>query len=166
MTLDRLAVVGFPGLIYLIEAASPSAARTAARSLETPPGWFASRAYRSHFGVVGMGPARVGVDIEVFDPTVTADAVLTRREQGLESGSGDLCRWWSAKEALAKALGDARRYDPRHLESPALWSQGREGRWIAGELCVPAGFVGWVVWEADAVPIDTEALVSGSSGRT
>ena len=29
---------------------------------------------------------------------------------------------WSSKEALAKALGDARDYEPRHLDSPLLWN--------------------------------------------
>lgn len=96
-----------------------------------------------------MSTSRVGVDIEVIDLTVTAAAVLTKKESRLGGGPDDFCSWWSAKEALAKALGDARKYDPRELETPALWTTPQQGRWQAQRLEVPSGYVGWIVWEID-----------------
>jgi phosphopantetheinyl transferase len=96
-----------------------------------------------------MASSRVGVDIEVIDMTVAPDAVLTHEESYLGGGPVDFCSWWSAKEALAKALGDARKYDPRRLASAALWQLGRQGRWQAKRLDVPTGHVGWVVWETE-----------------
>lgn len=56
---------------------------------------------------------------------------------------------WSSKEALAKALGDALDYDPRRLEGPGAWPEGRSGSWRARAL-EPAGeYVGWVCWRED-----------------
>ena len=162
MSSNRLVVDGFPGEAFIVHAASTSVVRTEARSIVSPPGWFVSRAYRRHYGLVGIAPARIGIDIEIVDPSLTADSVLTSRERALEAGPLEMCSWWSAKEALAKALGDARQYDPRRLDSPALWPFGRQGRWMARKLDVPAGFVGWVVWETGSSPIDSET----SAGTT
>lgn len=94
-----------------------------------------------------MSVLRVGVDIEVIDLSVTAGAALTEKESHLGGGPGGFCSWWSAKEALAKALGDARKYDRRSLESPALWAIPRQGNWQAQPLEVPTGYVGWIVGE-------------------
>jgi len=149
MSTRPLQVEGFPGLVVLIESSSPTEARDTARSLTVPVGWFTSRSYRHHYGLVASWTWRVGVDIECIDLTVTADAVLTPTEASVAGGPADWCAWWSAKEGLAKALGDARHYDPRRLGSPALWPFGHEGRWYAQRLDVPEGLVGWVVWESD-----------------
>ena len=114
-----------------------------------PANCFTSRSYRNRFGLVATSASRVGVDIEVIDMSVTADAVLTPGEARIVSTPAEWCNWWSAKEALAKALGDARNYDPRRVESPALWQGGHQGRWCVERLDVPDGCVGWIVWETD-----------------
>ena len=149
MSWRRLTVDGFSGEVFLVESADDLTVRATTRSIEIPTGWHFSRSYRDGIGLLAMGPSRVGVDIEVIDLTVTAAAVLTDTESRLDSGPEDLCRWWSAKEALAKALGDARKYDPRTLDSPALWTTSRQGRWRAQPLEVPAGYIGWIVWETE-----------------
>ena len=149
MSSRPLVVEGFPGHVWLIESSSPEQTRDLARSMAIPDHWLTSRSYRNQFGLVAANRSRVGVDIEVIDVSVTADAVLTRDEARIAAGPLEWCAWWSAKEGLAKALGDARKYDPRRLESPALWPFGRQGRWRAEQLDVPTGHVGWVVWEAD-----------------
>lgn len=53
---------------------------------------------------------------------------------------------WSSKEALAKALGDALDYDPRRLEGPCAWPDGRSGSWRARALEPAEEYVGWVCW--------------------
>lgn len=54
---------------------------------------------------------------------------------------------WSSKEALAKALGDALAYDPRRLEAPVAWPDGRSGAWRARALeLAQEDYVGWVCW--------------------
>ena len=147
MSSRQLVVEEFPGHVWLIESSSPEQTRDLARSMAIPDHWLTSRSYRNQFGLVAANRSRVGVDIEVIDVSVTADAVLTRDEVQIAAGPLEWCAWWSAKEGLAKALGDARKYDPRRLESPALWQFGRQGRWRAEQLDVPTGHVGWVVWE-------------------
>ena len=56
-----------------------------------------------------------------------------------------------AKEALAKALGDALLYDPRRLESPRTWLGGNAGRWHAAELPVGPSHLAWICWAGDEV---------------
>jgi hypothetical protein len=153
MTGRSIAVDAFPGRLILVTEDSPAAARDVARATPVPHGWITSRSYRGRYGLVAAAPVRVGVDIERLDDAVTADAVLTPLEAGRSGGPNDWCSWWSAKEALAKALGDARAYVGHRLESPALWPCARAGRWRAERLPVPDGFVGWVVWEADGAPV-------------
>jgi phosphopantetheinyl transferase len=53
---------------------------------------------------------------------------------------------WCSKEALSKALGDARDYDPRRLEAPTRWPAGRSGPWRAASLWVASGYVAWLCW--------------------
>ena len=152
MRTSRLVVDGFPGEVLLLESSSAQITRARARSVNIPQGWRSSRSYRGCYGLVAMAPERVGVDIEVLDLSVAAEAVLTRDERALEPRPEEVCRWWSAKEALAKALGDARNYDPRRLETPALWPSGHQGCWRAEGLGVAVGNVGWVVWETNVGP--------------
>jgi hypothetical protein len=144
-----LVVKEFPGYVWLFESSSPVEVRGLARSVAIADRWFTCRSYRNQFGLLAANPSRVGVDMEFIDVSVTADAVLTRDEARIAAGPMEWCAWWSAKESLAKALGDARLYDPRRLESPALWPLGRLGRWRAEQLDVPTGHVGWVVWETE-----------------
>jgi len=147
MTEGPLDVPVFPGAVLFIEACSPRATRAIARAMPTPSESFVSRSYRGCCGLVATHSSRVGVDIEVVDLTVCTEAVLTPTEMTLGGTPAMWCDWWSAKEALAKALGNARLYDPRRLESPAHWENGRSGRWACSRLGLPPGFVGWVVWE-------------------
>jgi phosphopantetheinyl transferase len=53
---------------------------------------------------------------------------------------------WCSKEAVSKALGDPLIYDPRRLEAPLLWVEGRAGPWQAAELSVAEGHVAWLCW--------------------
>ena len=144
-----LQVADFPGSVMFFEDDNPTELRKEARAVVLPEAWKSSRSYRLSYALVGVGPTRVGVDLEVLDSSVGADAVLTRGEQSLGGSSSDWCVWWSAKEALAKALGNARNYDPRRLDSPALWRNGREGRWVARRVMIPEGLIVWVVWERE-----------------
>lgn len=148
MIARTLCVDDFPGAVTLCEGSSPEETRRHARAVAVPLGWFFSRSYRSSLGLVALCSTRVGVDIEVLDETVTADSVLTVDERRITATPADWCSWFSAKEALAKALGDARKYDARSLDSPALWRDDPHGRWRARQLRVPSGYVGWVVWES------------------
>ncbi|MGA2010395.1 MAG: 4'-phosphopantetheinyl transferase superfamily protein [Solirubrobacteraceae bacterium] len=111
-----------------------------------------SRSYRFPYALAVSHDARVGIDIERVEPadrrflasistpielaTVVADA-------GLDAYATSL---WSSKEALAKALGDALRYDPRRLRSPIDWPGGRAGAWRASILAAPPGHVAWLCW--------------------
>ena len=113
-----------------------------------------SRSYSFPYALVGWHRDRVGVDIE---RTVACDERFARsictpaEAEGAPWGSDDeIISLWSAKEALAKALGDAVRYDPRRLESPARWPAGASGPWRARRLSAPDGFCGWVCWRSRA----------------
>ena len=128
-----------------------------ARSAET----HVSRSYAYPYALVACHGEPVGVDIEPVQPVPTGflASILTPSER-MELGAGDgldhdarSVSLWSAKEALAKALGDALRYDPRRLESPAAWPAGRCGRWRAMPLNGMDGHVGWVCW-AVAGPVE------------
>ena len=99
-----------------------------------------------------MASTRVGVDIEVLDLLVAAEAVLTRDERLLEPGPEQVCQSWSSKEATAKALSDAPNYDPCRLDTPALWPWKCQGRWRVEILDVPVGNSGCLVGESDAGP--------------
>ena len=159
MTPVPLDVPGFPGCLVLFAEATPAAARASTHAISIPRGWSSSRSYRDGYGLLAAAPVRVGVDIEHVDESVTSDAVLTPIEAKRTEGAAHWCAWWSAKEALAKALGDAKNYDPRRLESPALWPNAGTGRWRTQQLRVPAGYVAWVVWEqpSDVVEGDRSA---------
>ncbi|HXW34784.1 MAG TPA: 4'-phosphopantetheinyl transferase superfamily protein [Acidimicrobiales bacterium] len=142
-----LDVPRFPGRLLWFEATTADEARQLARKVPKPDGWQTSRSYRGRYGLVATHRSRVGVDLEAIDPDVPREAVLTPAETLCQTSAEVHCDWFSAKEALAKALGDARLYDPRRLESPAHWHNRSAGRWRACRLTVPVGFTGWVVWE-------------------
>jgi len=165
MTSSHVEIPGFPGDVLLIECSTSEESHALARAVAAPAGSRSSRSYRNGIALVAVHTARVGVDVEVIDTAITADAVLTSVEALAPDGPSEWCRWWSAKEALAKALGDARRYDPRRLESPARWRGGEEGLWRVAEIEVPTGYVAWVVWESAAAAVSDHVGLRGPAAR-
>ena len=129
-------------------------ARAAAESLGQEQ---VSRSYSFPLALVAGHTGAVGVDIERIEVCTGAfaDSIRTPTERtaaatGAATGAAvddrAVISLWSAKEALAKALGDALDYDPRRLEAPSAWPHGRSGPWRAAELDVGMGHVGWVCW--------------------
>jgi len=115
---------------------------------------FTSRSYSFPFALVAWHSSPVGVDIERVQPCdeAFADSIRTPAERAVGAPQGDPGRFftslWSSKEALSKALGDALSYDPRWLEGPGAWPDGRSGPWRAMTLEVGAGHVAWLCWRA------------------
>ncbi len=113
-----------------------------------------SRSYRYPYALVASHSEPVGIDIERIEPFDQAflESIFTPSEQRVGVGDADPGRYlaslWSSKEALAKALGDAVRYDPRRLGSPMFWPEARSGPWRASSLPVPAGHVAWLCWRS------------------
>jgi hypothetical protein len=111
-----------------------------------------SRSYRFPLALVAWHAAAVGIDIERIAPWDDAFAesirTPTERATGWPTQHGDrhLSSLWSSKEALAKALGDALQYDPRRLESPMVWPNGRCDPWRATTLAAAPGYVAWLCW--------------------
>jgi 4'-phosphopantetheinyl transferase superfamily len=115
----------------------------------------AARSYSFPFALVALHSEAVGCDIERIAPCDErfADSIRTPAERAAAQARADdperdrhTTSLWSAKEALAKALGDALAYDPRLLESPAGWPDGRAGVWRAAALDTAADRVAWVCW--------------------
>ncbi len=143
--------------VRLLEAGDPGKLRARARAVsagsDSP---CTSRAYRQPYALVASHEAAVGVDIEriellgrPFLESICTPAelrALTDAGGSAEVGAG----LWCSKEALAKGLGDALRYDPRRLEAPLLWPDGRAGGWRAASLLAPPGYVAWVCWREAA----------------
>jgi len=133
------------------EAGLRAAARRVAREAGAP---HVARAYRYPYALVAWHDRPVGVDLERVAPCEPAFAagIRTPAERAAAAASSetdeDVTSLWSAKEALAKALGDARAYDPRRLESPRSWPGGRAGPWRASPLPAPAGHVAWLCWRS------------------
>ncbi len=115
-----------------------------------------SRSYAYPYALVACHCDPVGVDIELVQPLAFGflASIQTPWERGaaVPGEGGDRDTWatslWSGKEALAKALGDALRYDPRRLQSPVTWPDSRCGRWRAEAVDGIDGHVGWVCWAA------------------
>ncbi|MFZ1994946.1 MAG: 4'-phosphopantetheinyl transferase superfamily protein [Solirubrobacteraceae bacterium] len=132
-----------------IDGLDAAALRARVREYEPGAGWV-SRSYCFPLAMLAAHPDRVGIDIERVEACDErfARSIRTPDEQALAaSGSDeDLISLWCSKEALAKALGDAVRYDPRRLESPLHWAAGACGPWRARPLPVPGGFRAWVCW--------------------
>jgi phosphopantetheinyl transferase len=95
----------------------------------------------------------VGVDLERIQPcdTAFADLICTTTERRDPACVTDpdhyLTSIWCSKEALAKALGDARRYEPSRIDSPLTWPYRAKSLWQTTELAVAPGFVAWLCWE-------------------
>lgn len=132
--------------------------RRLARAHEAP---FVSRSYRYPHAVVASWTSDVGVDVERVDEALDlqfARSIATPRERTQIDGASaaDIASLWSAKEAVAKALGQPLARDPRRVEAPPLWrwsppakaAQSLGSPWWAQALTVPEGYVGWVVWRA------------------
>ena len=111
-----------------------------------------SRSYCFPYALVGWHSDRIGVDIEriVDCDEEFARSICTPQEAERAAGRDDeeIVSLWCSKEALAKALGDAVRYDPRRLQSPVAWHDGASGRWRARRLAAPDGYCAWVAWRS------------------
>lgn len=114
---------------------------------------FSSRSYSFPLALVALHDAPVGVDIERVGPCdrAFADSISTPGERARD-WPDDPDRFftslWSSKEALSKALGDALDYDPRRLQGPGAWPQGRSGPWCASALEIDTEHVAWLCWRA------------------
>lgn len=114
------------------------------------------RSYRYPYAVVAWHSEPLGIDIERIEPfdgdfmesiCTAAECLLPVEE---DDPDGYLSALWCSKEALAKALGDALRYDPRRLDSPMFWREGQAGPWRAASLLAPAGHSAWICWRSSA----------------
>ena len=141
--------------VTLLEATGSTDAaglRALARALAAAPGdMFSARSYRFPYALVARHSRPVGIDIERHQayPEGFASSVCTPLELSRmrrPPSDMELTELWCGKEAIAKALGDALAYDPRRLESPLTWPDGRAGPWHAQELALPAGHVAWLCW--------------------
>jgi 4'-phosphopantetheinyl transferase superfamily len=117
---------------------------------------YASRSYSFPYALVAWHSAPVGVDIERVAPCdeAFADSIRTPAERAAATpradSDRDITSLWSSKEALSKALGDALDYDPRHLQGPEAWPDGRSGPWRAVMLDLADDkHVAWLCWRAD-----------------
>ncbi len=113
---------------------------------------FVTRSYRYPYALVAWHTGPVGIDIErleacdpAFVESICTPSEMSSRPTGVD-GDADGISLWRGKEALSKALGDALSYDPRRLESPLSWRDGRCGAWRAASLPAPAGHVAWLCW--------------------
>lgn len=184
------AATGEAPVVRMLTDDRPAALRARARAMctTTPDGWTVhwSRSYCGSLAVVAGWGGRVGVDVEGAahpvsprrphngqDPVAAlAGTIATPDERAALAlvpaahRWRTLVDWWSAKEALAKALGDALVHEPRHLPTPARWPGGGAGRWRAEPLDLtgaPASAVGWVVWEVDDPAVGAD--VGPNDGR-
>ncbi|MDA0180031.1 4'-phosphopantetheinyl transferase superfamily protein [Solirubrobacter phytolaccae] len=103
-----------------------------------------SRSYCEPYALVAFHDGPVGVDIErVVECDARFAASIVTPDETVPETDAEIISLWSAKEALAKALGDAVDYDPRRLRA---LSEGVTGAWHAEPLPLPDGFTGWVCW--------------------
>jgi hypothetical protein len=115
---------------------------------------FVSRSYRYPYALVAWHNGPVGIDIERIGPcdSAFAELICTPAERAdpayLAEPDTYLTSLWSAKEALSKALGDARLYVPSRLDSPTRWHRLRSGPWRAARIPVSPGHVGWACWRS------------------
>lgn len=100
---------------------------------------FVTRSHAYPYALVAWSSGPVGIDIErvqVCEPGFL-ESICTPAERRLEPGGlvdpdAYAIAMWCGKEALSKALGDALAYDPRRLDSPIGWPDGRSGAWPRG----------------------------------
>ena len=131
--------------------------RLACRLTGTVAAPWISRSYAFPYAMVAWHDTAVGIDIERVEPCSVefAELVCTPSEIAHTPWDGPLddhlTGLWSSKEALAKALGDALRYDPRRLGSPMYWPEGRAGTWRTAAITAPAGHCAWLCWREAAL---------------
>ena len=112
----------------------------------------AARSYRFPYALLAWHSEPVGVDLERIEPCDEAFAELicsaSERVDARMQDERDayLSSLWCSKEALAKALGDALRYDPGRMESPICWPGLRAGPWRARSVDSVPGHVAWLCW--------------------
>lgn len=114
---------------------------------------YVTRSYCFPYALVAWHQTPVGVDVERVAPCDAsfAESICTPSEQldwaSLPDRDAYVTSMWSSKEAVAKALGDALSYDPRRLQAPMLWPQGRAGVWAGMRLALPdRRCVAWLCW--------------------
>ena len=114
---------------------------------------FVTRSYAHPYALVAWHSGPVGIDIERVQACAPGflESICTPAERWLEPGGrvdadAYAISMWCGKEALSKALGDALAHDPRRLDSPLGWPDGRSGAWHAAELRAPTGYVAWLCW--------------------
>ncbi len=133
---------------------------------------FVTRSYRYPYAALAWHSDPVGIDLERVErcDAAFAESICTPAEWA-EAGQtadsdGYVTALWSSKEALAKALGDAIRYDPRRLESPMLWPRLRSGPWRCAPITVPADHTGWMCWrQAQDTPDPPYGIGTSTPGR-
>lgn len=125
-----------------------------------------SRSYSGNVALVAGWNQRVGIDIELTDLAREASwsftnerfrsSMLTSEERSriaseeVPGPTLSATSVWSSKEAVAKALGTPRQFDPARLTGAAVWIDARRGRWRAAYLdLTPLGLdaVAWTVYE-------------------
>ena len=165
---------GAPG-VRLLDAGSahldPTELRRWARGVTERTGALCtSRSYRYPYALVSWHSHPIGVDIEritTWEPAF-ADLICTEPERRHPACRADPDRYltslWCSKEALAKALGDARRYEPSRLESPTGWPPEGSGPWRAAPIGVAPGFVAWLCWQQ--VDVDSNPGGRSPTGRS
>ncbi len=105
-----------------------------------------SRSYSGRYVVETFSQSRCGIDLETLKPAeanwsihspLFELAMLAPGEKELIEAS-DFCQHenlptviWASKEALAKALGDAKNYEPTQLRSPITWAAEPSPNWSA-----------------------------------
>lgn len=129
--------------------------RALARSVSVTSGSeYASRSYSFPYALIAMHDRPVGVDVERIGrcDSQFADLICTRDERVEVARAGEadklLTSLWSSKEALAKGLGDALRYEPSRLDAPARWPNSQAGAWSCEEVAIDRAHVAWVCWRS------------------
>ena len=138
---------------------------------QTDESWhlpFASKSHSRGLTVVLQSNHPCGVDLESLDSEIEPWLFADQRFQDFVLAPGEAQAIkaskyaehgflatvvWSSKEALAKALGDARKYSPSRLRSPISWEsepvQNWEAEFIEIEFADHSRFCIWVVLRAE-----------------
>lgn len=130
--------------------AAEGALREWARTVAPADVAHSSRSYRYPYALVAWHERPVGVDLERIEACdeAFAESICTPEEKKRLAGADDglITSLWCAKEALSKALGHPLAYDPRRLEGPLVWPEGRSGPWRAEQISAPEGYLAWLCW--------------------
>lgn len=112
----------------------------------------AARSYRFPYALLAWHSEPVGVDLERIESCdeAFAELICTPSERTdarmWDERDAYLSSLWCSKEALAKALGDALRYEPGRLDSPMRWPGLRAGPWRARSVESVPRHVAWLCW--------------------